>query len=47
MKWNAKKEAFLTDVSWLDRLDVKLSTGTAGNSAGLGSYDFYATAGVS
>lgn len=47
IKWNAKKEAFLADVSWLNRLDVKISTGTAGNSAGLGSYDFFASAGVS
>ena len=46
MKWNAKKEAFLTDVSWLNRLDVKLSSGTAGNSS-LGNYDFFASAGVS
>lgn len=43
IKWNAKKEAFLSDVSWLDQLDLKLSTGTAGNS-GVGYYDYFATA---
>jgi TonB-linked SusC/RagA family outer membrane protein len=30
--WKAKKENFLSGVSWIDDLDVKFSTGTTGNS---------------
>lgn len=44
LKWNAHKETFLKDVDWVDNLDVKVSSGTAGNSA-LGNYDYFALAG--
>ncbi len=30
--WNAKKESFLEDVDWLDKLNVRVSYGTTGNS---------------
>ena len=45
-KWNAKKESFLRGYDWLDKLDAKLSTGTAGNS-GLGYYQYWATSATS
>lgn len=42
--WKAKQEAFLKDVTWLDALDVRISTGTQGN-AEVGNYNAYATTG--
>lgn len=45
-KWNAKQESFLRDISWINSLDGKISTGTSGNSA-LGNYDYFATVGTS
>lgn len=30
--WNIKNEAFLKDIEWLTSAQVKLSTGTSGNS---------------
>ncbi len=38
--WNAKKESFLSDVTWLDALQVRANYGTAGNYSGLGNYDY-------
>jgi len=35
--WNAKKEAFLEDVEWLNKLQLRVSYGTTGNS-GIGEY---------
>ena len=35
--WNAKKESFLEDVEWLDKLNVRVSYGTTGNS-GISDY---------
>jgi len=32
VSWEAKKENFLKDVSWIDNLTLKLNTGTSGNS---------------
>ena len=37
------KETFMDGVSWIDRLDFKLSTGTSGNS-GLGPYAYWTLA---
>lgn len=39
--WNAKKEKFLSDVKWLDALEVRASYGTTGNSTGADSYDYF------
>ncbi|MCF0172358.1 MAG: SusC/RagA family TonB-linked outer membrane protein [Bacteroidales bacterium] len=35
--WNVKREAFLSDVSWIDKLQMKASYGTTGNS-GIDNY---------
>jgi len=32
VSWEAKKENFLKDVSWIDKLTLKANTGTSGNS---------------
>ncbi|SDE79647.1 TonB-linked outer membrane protein, SusC/RagA family [Mucilaginibacter pineti] len=40
--WKAKQENFLKDVSWLDDLTVRASTGTTGNSS-IGNYQSLAT----
>ncbi|WP_333888424.1 SusC/RagA family TonB-linked outer membrane protein [Sphingobacterium siyangense] len=37
-KWDAKKEAFLKDINWLNTLQVRASTGTQGNSD-IGNYE--------
>jgi TonB-linked SusC/RagA family outer membrane protein len=37
VSWQAKKEDFLKDISWLDKLTVKANTGTSGNSEILGT----------
>ncbi len=42
--WKAKQESFLKNVSWLDALDLKLSTGSTGNSA-INNYLAQATVG--
>ena len=39
--WNAKNEAFLKDVDFLDQLRFKLSTGTSGSRGGAGDYGSY------
>lgn len=43
--WNAKKENFLKDVKFIDKLNVKASIGTTGNSS-IGNYDHLATVGT-
>jgi TonB-linked SusC/RagA family outer membrane protein len=42
--WRAKQESFLKDVSWLDDITVRASTGTSGNSS-IGNYESLATIG--
>ncbi len=37
--WALSKENFLKNVSWLDHLSLKFSTGTSGNAEVLGEYD--------
>lgn len=44
--WRIKEESFLKEVSWLDDLTLRLSTGTSGNSS-IGNYESLATAGSS
>lgn len=44
--WQAKKEAFLGNVKWLNDLIVKASVGTSGNS-NIGNYDALAKSGSS
>jgi len=44
-RWTAKKEAFLTDVEWLDDLVVRANVGTSGNSD-IGNYNSYALVGT-
>ena len=39
--WNAKKENFLKDVSWLTSLNLRVNYGTTGNNTGAGSYDYF------
>ena len=39
--WDIKKESFLEDVEWLDRLQIKASYGSVGNSSGLSPYMAY------
>ncbi len=41
--WNAKNEAFLQDVKWLDDLKVRVNYGTTGNS-GIGNYAWQGSA---
>ena len=36
--WNMKKEKFLSDVDWINTLQIRASTGTSGNSA-IGNYN--------
>lgn len=40
--WNAKKESFLQDVSWLDALKVRASYGEVGNNAAVSFYGYMA-----
>ena len=40
-KWDAKKESFLKNVSWLNELSFSLNYGTTGSDAGPGAYDYY------
>ncbi len=40
-KWDAKKESFLKDVSWLDALSLSVNYGTTGNDSGADAYDYY------
>ena len=42
LSWNAKKEAFLTDVDWLDQLKVRASYGEVGNNAAVDYYGYMA-----
>ena len=40
--WNAKREAFLQDVDWVDALKVRASYGEVGNNAAVGLYAYMA-----
>ncbi len=40
-KWDAKKESFLKDVSWLDALSLSVNYGTTGNDSGADAYDYF------
>ena len=40
-KWDAKKENFLKEVSWLDALSLSINYGTTGNDSGAGAYDYF------
>ena len=40
-KWDAKKENFLKDVSWLDALSLSINYGTTGNDSGADAYDYF------
>ena len=40
-KWDAKKESFLQNVSWLDALSLSVNYGTTGNDSGAGAYDYF------
>ena len=40
-KWDAKKENFLKDVSWLDDLSLSINYGTTGNDSGADAYDYF------
>lgn len=40
VNWNAKKENFLKDVSWVDQLRVRASYGEVGNDAGVSYYGY-------
>ena len=40
-RWNAKREAFLKDVDWLDELGLSVNYGITGNSSGAGAYDYF------
>jgi TonB-linked SusC/RagA family outer membrane protein len=44
--WRIKQESFLKDVSWLDDVTLRVSTGTSGNSS-IGNYESLATAATS
>lgn len=44
LMWNAKREEFLSDVSWLSNAQLALSTGTSGNSS-IPNYDHLALVG--
>jgi hypothetical protein len=41
--WRTKNETFLRDVNWVNALDLRVSTGTSGNSS-IGNYESLATA---
>lgn len=43
--WKSKKEDFLTDVDWVNKLDLKASYGTQGNAA-IDNYEALATTGT-
>ena len=40
-KWDAKKENFLKDTSWLDALSLSINYGTTGNDSGADAYDYF------
>ena len=40
-KWDAKKENFLKEVSWLDALSLSINYGTTGNDSGADAYDYF------
>ena len=44
--WDLKKENFLTDVDWLNDLQLKVSYGSVGNSAGIDAYLAYGLIGT-
>ncbi len=41
--WDAKHEKFLQDVNWLSQLRLRANYGAAGNSSGIGNYDYIGT----
>lgn len=41
VKWDAKKESFLKDVSWLNDASLSLNYGTTGSDAGPGAYSYF------
>ena len=41
LKWDAKKEDFLKDISWLDNLSLSVNYGTTGNDSGADAYDYF------
>ena len=41
LMWNVKNEVFLEPATWLDDLRLRVSHGTTGNSAGIGSYGYF------
>tara|TARA_R110000868_G_scaffold151558_1_gene376072 strand:- start:1854 stop:4817 length:2964 start_codon:yes stop_codon:yes gene_type:complete len=43
--WKIKREAFLENVNWLNDLSLRASTGTSGNSSGIGNYQSLALVG--
>ena len=43
--WNAKNEKFLQPVDWLNELNVRISYGTTGNSAGIDNYAYFGLVG--
>jgi len=38
--WVISREAFMRDIDWLSNLKLRLSTGSLGNQASLGNYDY-------
>ena len=46
LNWNAKKEAFLKDVNWVDQLRVRASYGEVGNNAAVSLYGYQALYGM-
>ncbi|MDU1891523.1 MAG: SusC/RagA family TonB-linked outer membrane protein [Dysgonomonas sp.] len=46
MKWNIKKEQFMSQIKWLNDLGLRLSYGTTGNSS-IGNYAYYGLVGGS
>ena len=41
-RWNAKREAFLEDVNWINSLSLRASYGEVGNNMGIGYYAYQA-----
>ena len=44
--WDLKKEYFLSDVDWLNDLQLKVSYGSVGNSAGIAAYQAFGRVGT-
>lgn len=41
-RWNAKREAFLEDIDWINSLSLRASYGEVGNNMGIGLYAYQA-----